>query len=118
MKRFWYFLRTLKRRLFGQPIPKRTVMVEELPDRLHPNCVYVAGEGNYLWYVAMLCPCGCSATLHMSLMPEGRPMWYLKEHNDRTITLHPSVWRKKECQSHFFLRRGLIEWCNYRSELP
>jgi hypothetical protein len=91
MKRFWYFLRTLKRRLFGQPIPKRTIMVQELPDRLHPNCVYVAGEGNYLWYVAMLCPCGCSATLHMSLMPEGRPMWHLKEHNDGTITLHPSV---------------------------
>ncbi|NES93778.1 MAG: hypothetical protein F6K32_00690 [Desertifilum sp. SIO1I2] len=111
MKSLRYFWRSLKRRLLGQPIPKRTIKVEELPNRLHPNCVYVAGEGAYLWFVAMLCPCGCRATLYLSLMPEGRPRWHLTEHKDGTITLHPSVWRTKDCRSHFFLQQGLIQWC-------
>lgn len=31
--------------------------------------------------------------------------------NDPSITLQPSVWRKIGCRSHFFLRRGLIQWC-------
>lgn len=41
-------------------------------------------------------------------MKEGRPRWPLDEHEDGTITLHLSVWRKEGCRSHFFLRHGKI----------
>src|SRR4028119_2288829 len=115
MKWLRYFWHSLKRWLLRQPIPKRTIRVEELPDRLHPNCIYIVGEGAYKWYVAMLCPCGCGATLHMSLMPEGRPRWELTEHDDATVTLHPSVWRNQDCRSHFFLRRGSLQWPRART---
>ncbi len=112
MKKFYYFLRVFKRWLRRQPLPLRTVWITELPERLQSGCVYVAGEGDFLWYAAMRCPCNCGATLHMSLMPEGRPKWQLTEHRDGTISLHPSVWRTKDCKSHFFLREGLIQWCS------
>ncbi len=112
MKLFRYFWRVSKRWLLRQPLPLKTVWILELPEQLQPRCVYVVGEGSYLWYVAMLCPCHCGATIHMSLMPEGRPKWQLTEHRDGTITLIPSVWRTKDCKSHFFLRAGLIQWCN------
>ena len=115
MKWLLYLARVVKRWFLRQPVPLRTVKVEELPDQLNPKSVYVVGEGAYLWFVAMLCPCGCGATLHMSLMPEGSPKWHLREHDDGTITLHPSVWRTKDCRSHFFLRQGLIQWCNSHS---
>ena len=111
MKRLFYIGRVIKYWLLRQPLPLQTVWVADLPDRLHPMRIYIAGEGDFLWYAAMCCPCGCAAILHMSLMPEGRPRWQLTQHRDGTITLHPSVWRTVECRSHFFLQKGRIQWC-------
>ena len=90
--------------------PLRTVHTDELPEQLDLNAVYVLGEGEHVWFVAMMCPCGCEATLQMSLLPDAKPRWRLIEHADGTITLQPSVWRKIGCKSHFFLRRGLVQW--------
>jgi hypothetical protein len=95
-----------------KPTPLRTVHLEELPDQLDPKAVYVLGEGKHRWFAAMLCPCGCGATVQVSLMPESRPRWRLIEHGaDGTVSLDPSLWREGGCESHFFLRRGLIQWC-------
>jgi hypothetical protein len=63
----------------------------------------------------MLCPCGCGETLHMSLLPDSHPKWKLLRHDDGTVSLHPSVWRTKGCRSHFFLRNGMIVWCETSS---
>jgi uncharacterized protein DUF6527 len=106
--RFWRWVRRA-------PVPLRTVFVEELPDDLESKSVYLVGEGAYLWIAAMLCPCGCGDTLHMSLLSDGRPKWELIRHGDGTISLRPSVWRTKGCRSHFFLRRGMIVWCEMSS---
>ncbi|MER9417949.1 DUF6527 family protein [Mesorhizobium sp. M0306] len=59
----------------------------------------------------MLCPCGCRRVLHMNLLADERPCWRLTRHDDGTTTLHPSVWRKTDCGSHFWFRRGRVEWC-------
>ncbi|WP_246471270.1 DUF6527 family protein [Aminobacter carboxidus] len=58
----------------------------------------------------MLCPCGCRRVLHMNLLADERPCWRLTRHDDGTTTLHPSVWRKTDCGSHFWFRRGRVEW--------
>lgn len=102
--RFW---RWVKR----APTPLQTVRVEELPEDLDARNIYLVGEGAHLWFAAMLCPCGCGATLHLSFLPDGHPMWELTWYDDGTISLHPSVWRTKGCRSHFFLRKGLVVWC-------
>lgn len=102
--RSWFFCE--------RPIrPLTTVHAEELPEVLDPAAVYVLGEGTHRWIVSMICPCGCKATLQMSLLADARPKWKLIEHDDGTISLHPSVWRTEGCRSHFFLRHGLIQWC-------
>ncbi|MGK7346059.1 MAG: DUF6527 family protein [Candidatus Nitrospinota bacterium M3_3B_026] len=59
----------------------------------------------------MLCPCGCGLTLHMNLIPDDRPCWQLTIYSDNSATLDPSVWRRKGCESHFWLRRGKVLWC-------
>lgn len=111
MNWFWNLWRRLWRRLRGAPEPLQTVNVEELPDDLAAKSIYLVGEGAYIWFAAMMCPCGCGATLHMSLLPDGHPRWDLSRHDDGTVSLHPSVWRTKGCHSHFYLRKGLIVWC-------
>ena len=107
---FWGWLRSWFVR--EKPIrPLQTVHLEELPDTLDPKNVYVLGEGQHVWFVAMMCPCGCKETLQMSLLHDAKPKWKLIEHGDGMISLRPSIWRKVGCRSHFFLRRGLIQWC-------
>ena len=44
-------------------------------------------------------------------VPGDRPGWKLRDHWDGTASLAPSVWRKVGCKSHFWLRKGRVEWC-------
>lgn len=98
-------------RLFGKKKKLHYVKVEELPDDFDADKIYLLGEAKYMWSVAMKCPCGCGETLQMNLLPETRPRWDVSTHWNRTVTLHPSVWRKVGCRSHFFLKKGRIVWC-------
>ena len=92
--------------------PYRARIIEEnLPKKLKRRVLYVVQEDGILEQAAMICPCGCGEVLHMNLLPDERPCWTLTQHKNRTVSLHPSVWRKKKCGSHFFLRDGRIQWC-------
>ena len=91
--------------------PYRTQVVSDnLPAHLIDHVLYVVEEDGYQEQAAMLCPCGCGRTLHMNLLPDERPCWVLTRHDDGTSTLNPSVWRQKDCRSHFWFRRGRIIW--------
>jgi hypothetical protein len=101
---------TAVRGLFVRPY--RTVIVQErLPPGLRKRTLYIAEEDGYQEQAAMICPCGCGRVLHMNLLADKLPCWRVTRHNDGTASLHPSVWRKKECRSHFWLRKGCIQWC-------
>lgn len=92
--------------------PYRTIVVEEqLPALLRARTLYIVQEDGFEEQASMLCPCGCGRTLYMNLIPDERPCWQLTRHPDGTATLHPSVWRKKDCRSHFWFRRGRVQWC-------
>jgi len=108
LKKLWLWIVSLFSR---KPRPLGTVRVEELPDRLDPRAVYLVGEGEHQWFVALICPCGCGETLHMSLLPDARPRWRARVNESGTVSLEPSVWRQVGCKSHFFLRHGFIQWC-------
>lgn len=84
--------------------------VDEFPDALKPSTVYVAGEGVHIWAAAMLCPCGCGDVIELNLLRKVRPCWSVREHADGTVSLTPSVWRRKGCRSHFFILHGRIDW--------
>jgi hypothetical protein len=92
--------------------PHRTLVVEEtLPKKLKHRALYVVQEDGYREQAAMICPCGCRHVLQMNLLPDESPCWRLIEHEDGTASLHPSVWRKKDCGSHFWFRKGRVHWC-------
>jgi len=91
--------------------PYRSARVEEMPDIVKPLTVYLCGEGEYLWAAAMICPCGCKEVINLNLLKTVRPRWSVHEHPNGTVTLSPSVWRQKGCRSHFFVRKGRIDWC-------
>lgn len=86
--------------------PFQTQVVQELPQSLEPRVLYIVDEDGYQEQAAMRCPCGCKQTLHMNLLPDERPCWRVSM--TPLATLHPSVWRKVGCKSHFWLRNGRI----------
>ena len=97
--------------------PYKTITAEgELPGVLKPRTLYIVQEDGFEEQAAMLCPCGCSRVLQMNLLTDERPCWRVARHGDGTVTLHPSVWRKKDCGSHFWFRKGRVQWCAPASE--
>lgn len=110
-----YWFRSAFRWFRGQPRPLGTLVVEELPDSLDEKVVYLLGVNQAAWAVAFLCPCGCKSLIELNLLPEARPCWRVRRHRDMTNSLWPSVDRLVGCRSHFWLRRGLVEWaCDSR----
>ncbi len=53
LRRLWLIV---KNRLWGTPIPLKTVRVPELPDELQPKNLYLIGENGFLWIAALVCP--------------------------------------------------------------
>jgi len=97
---FYRSIRTTVYGVFSRPY-KTVVLEEALPKELRRKTLYIVQEDDYQEQAAMICPCGCGAILHMNLLPDERPCWRVTQHADGTASLHPSVWRKKDCKSHF-----------------
>jgi Family of unknown function (DUF6527) len=112
------FARVVRDRLHRRLVPSYgTRLVEDyLPKKLKKRMLYIVQDGGFLEQAAMLCPCGCNRILHMNLLPDEHPCWRLTRHKDGTASLYPSVWRKVDCQSHFWFRHGRVHWFKGRDE--
>jgi hypothetical protein len=89
----------------------RTEFVAEAPEKLAARVVYVECEGQNAWLAVMLCPCGCGARINLNLLPDTQPFWTVAADAAGAPSVRPSVWRTVGCKSHFFVRRGRIDWC-------
>jgi hypothetical protein len=110
----WKFLRWLERffrKTKDSAEQFRWERVESLPDVLQEKRLYLIGDDDCMWAAAMVCPCGCRSTIHLSLAPDCRPSWRVRQHRNGTVSLLPSVWRTVGCRSHFVLYKGRIVWC-------
>lgn len=105
------FLDWLERALARAPRPLRSAHVQDMPAVLSRDTIYLVGDAVEPWSVALLCPCGCGAVIQLSTMRGSRPRWKCQFERDGTVSLFPSVWRTKDCRSHFLVRSGRIIWC-------
>lgn len=105
--RFWQWLFPKKEKLRLVDI----IEADTPPELIKGHNLVLARDGGEDWAVAFLCPCGCKERLELALIPEVRPNWTLKMDDEGLPTLRPSVWRKTGCRSHFWVRNGLIIWC-------
>ena len=92
--------------------PYRTVVTEDPPlGRLKSKTLYIVEAGGWGEHLAMLCPCGCRSVLELNLIPDEHPCWRFNQHSDGTLSLYPSVRRRKGCRAHFWIWNGRIHWC-------
>lgn len=104
----WLKHRLVALRRWLRPLTAATV--EDLPDRLRENKVYLVGDEGFVWQAAFSCPCGCGESIQLSLLERDRPRWRAHVDQAGRVTLAPSIWRQKGCRSHFFVRNGKIIW--------
>ena len=95
-----------------------TEPVDDVPDNLDPDRVYLVGDASLPWSATLLCPCGCGAIIQLSLVEHDTPSWRAKRHFWGSVSLYPSIWRKRGCRSHFFVRRGRIVWSRSTASDP
>ena len=94
--------------------PYQTMYVEDLPEKLKRKTIYIIRDERFIEHASLLCPCGCGALLHMNLIPDERPCWFVTSHKNGAVSLKPSVWRQKGCRSHFSL--PVVEFSGFQLE--
>ncbi|WP_083845896.1 DUF6527 family protein [Rhodanobacter spathiphylli] len=67
-------------------------------------------EDDVSWSVGFTCPCGCGDVIELLLLRIAEPHWSLSVDRFGRPTLHPSIWKKTGCKSHFWLRSGRVVW--------
>jgi hypothetical protein len=95
--------------------PRRALRVVEgdsLPAKLPYRNLVLAREDGEDWCVGLRCPCGCGQRLEMMLLKSVKPRWDVTLDLRGRVTLHPSVWLRTGCRSHFWIRAGKVVWCD------
>lgn len=83
--------------------PKEQVMGDQL---------LVVGKNGYRKWVHFNCPCKCGEVISLPLMKNQKPRWQVSFDIIGRPTLFPSVHRMDGCKSHFWIKKGVIFWCN------
>ncbi|MCG8604742.1 hypothetical protein MJD09_07065 [bacterium] len=114
MKRLRNFFKWVRRPIehWFRPKYKTVIVTDELPRHLKRERIYILDDDGYEWQASLLCPCGCKQVLHMNLLEDEYPFWKVQRHDDGSISLSPSIRRKRDCQSHFWFRNGQVIWCH------
>ena len=102
------------RRLLARIKPRHKLTIVEgdsLPSQLPRRGLVLAREDGEDWCVGLRCPCGCGDGLEMMLLVGVKPRWDVTLDGKGRVSLHPSVWRRDGCRSHFWVRAGKIVWC-------
>lgn len=87
----------------------RNKYVEMIPETLKDGILYVEGDGYKNQFASLLCPCGCKEEINLNLDIDEDPCWSLSAGN--LTDLSPSIWKNKNCKSHFFIKKGKVKWC-------
>ncbi len=96
---------------FGPARRLQVIDGDSLPPRLPFRDIVLARDDGEDWCVGMQCPCGCGDIIELLVIAEARPRWDLRVGKNNKPTLHPSVWRKQGCGSHFWIKDGKVKWC-------
>ena len=88
------------------------------PGDLAERDLVIVQSGAHLKWACFICPCGCGEKIALSLTPQRRPRWTVSVDARQRPTVSPSVWLHAGCYSHFWVRRGEIEWCPGSGQPP
>jgi hypothetical protein len=96
-----------RRRYSGLRVVKR---MSDVPAETGSLIYLVERNGRRLWAV-LECPCRLGHRLSVSLQASDNPHWTLKSKGN-LATIHPSLWYRDQCRSHFWITRNQVKWAS------
>ena len=106
-----------RRALVATGIIPRPDLVARVMDRhptpgdLPPGVLVVVQDGDRAKWACLRCPGGCGEKLQLSLSPSRRPRWAVSLDRLDRPSVSPSVHQLNNCQCHFWIKSGTVEWC-------
>jgi hypothetical protein len=88
----------------------RFYFLTDFPEIVDDEVIYIIGQRECPWLLAMKCPCGCDKLIQLNLLKDADPCWKFRISKKEKISISPSIWRTNGCKSHFFVRDSRIEW--------
>ena len=83
----------------------RTVFVDNVPNRLEKDTLYVCIKYNI---AAHLCMCGCGEEI---FTPISKIYGWTLSYDGTNVSLSPSIGNGAyACKSHYFLKNGRVKW--------
>jgi hypothetical protein len=89
----------------------RTSKTNPAKTQLSEADLVIVRSGDFLKWACLRCPCGCGEKISLSLQTNRRPLWRVTTDWLGRPTAAPSVWQKTGCCSHFWIRKGAVDWC-------
>ena len=81
------------------------------PEAMQPGIIYIVGGPGYQKWAVFRCPRYKDEIIQLSLMANRRPRWTITTDFIGRPTIHPSVRQLDGSFAHFWVKRGLVEWC-------
>jgi len=78
---------------------------------ISPGELWLVVDGGAKKWACLSCPGGCGVQISLSLNPDHRPRWSVEADFWGRPTVSPSIHQQKMCRCHFWITKGLIEWC-------
>jgi hypothetical protein len=100
-------------RLICQPdVLGRYVPTHPTPAELPAGQLLIVGRPDLQKWACLRCPGGCGEKLLLSLRPAQRPRWSVALDWLGRPTVYPSIKQLDGCRCHFWVRWGMVEWCD------
>jgi hypothetical protein len=110
-KRLWLSLFTWLGFTTKADLVGEVVKVNPTHEAVMPGRVIVVGGPGYQKWAYLRCPCGCGDVIMLSLAKSRRPRWTVQFDRLNRPSIKPSVRQTAGCCSHFWIRRGSVDWC-------
>jgi hypothetical protein len=90
----------------------RRVRVHPAPEEIKSGVMVFVGERHLQKWACFRCPGGCGEVVKLSLNAKQHPCWQVEIDNLARPTVVPSVRQLNDCGCHFWIREGIVKWCD------
>jgi Family of unknown function (DUF6527) len=94
-----------RRRYSGLRVVER---VSDVPEDTG-SFIYLVQRNDRPQWAILDCPCRTGHRLSVNLRLNEQPHWSVRQEG-QLVTVHPSLWYKDQCCSHFWITRNEVRW--------
>jgi hypothetical protein len=89
----------------------RTTPTHPTPADLAEGRLVIVRDGALMKTACFHCPGGCGLKIMLALSPKRLPHWQVRIDWLGRPSVEPSVRQLNDCECHFWIRNGRVEWC-------